>query len=203
MKIPLKTMFKWNSKSFAPSLLGVWFIIYPWFTKGVLTPETAIFGFTFFAIGLISAGTKAPTLIASLLTAFLGINYFLYSMNAITSPMLWTFSMIMFAVVLVFEFGIFKIGPSTVQAKDLAIVPLTLLGFAILLGLAGINPYITINWNRYILVGISYLALMVFCFLFVFERVGYRPFGKNTVTWLNIMAIATVALTLFGASGLP
>ena len=197
MNIPFKQMTNWKNGNIAPFLLGVWYIIAPFLGGGAINEKMMIFGFTFFAIALLQSKTS-PTVIASLCTAFLGISYFMFVMTTISDSFLWTISIILFAAVLILEFGIFKFGPTATQGKDLTLVPLTILAFSVLLGLAGYNPYIRFDFNRLFLVAVNYLAVMVFCFLWVLNRIGYRPFGKNTVTYMNIMAIAAVVCSLIG-----
>jgi len=197
MNVPFKQMTNWKSGNLAPTLLGFWYILLPFLSGGAINEKMMIFGLTFLAIGIIRAKPR-PTVIAGLCTAFLGISYFMYFMTTVSDAILWTMSLGLFAVVLLFEFDVFKVGPSSGQAKDLAIVPLTILGFSILLGIGGYNPAITFNWNRQMLVCLNYLAVMVFCFLYVFDRVGYRPFGRNTINYMTLMAVAAVALSLIG-----
>jgi hypothetical protein len=198
MNIPFKQMANWKTGNIAPFLLGIWYIILPFLAQTAnINMKMLLFGFTFFSISLIRVKSR-PTVLASLATALLGINYFLFMMTTINQNILWTLSIILFALVLVSEFDIFRFGPSSAQAKDLTIVPLTILGFAILLGIAGYNPYIRFDWSRQMLVCLNYLAVMLFCFLFVFDRIGYRPFGRSTITYMNLMAVAAVLLSVIG-----
>jgi hypothetical protein len=200
MNIPFKQMLQWKTGNFAPTILGIWYIIVP-FLAGAKTVNQAmaIFGFTFLSIGIINAKSK-PTVLASLFSALIGISYVFGMLGTYTlnTTIFWSISVILFILVLVFEFDIFKLGPSSSSAKVLTVIPLALLGFCIILGLAGYNPLIKFDFTRKPLVAFNYLAVMTFCWLYVFDYAGYRPFGAKTNTWMNIMALAAVLLSLVG-----
>ena len=198
MNVPFKQMLQWKTGNFAPTILGLWYIIVP-FLAGAKTMNQAmaVFGFTFLSIGIINAKSK-PTVLASLFSALIGISYVFSMMTTVSSAILWSVSIILFLLVLVFEFDIFKFGPTSSSAKVMTIIPLALLGFSIILGLAGYNPFIKFDFTHKMLVGLNYLAVMVFCWLYVFDYAGYRPFKAKTNTWMNIMALAAVLLSLVG-----
>lgn len=197
MEIPFKQLTNWKEGNFGPFLIGIWYIIAPFLANQALNMTMMIFGFTFFAAALIRA-KSSPTVIGSLAAAFLGVTYFMFVMTTVPQAALWSIAVLLFAIVLIFDFDIFSFGPKTSQGKELTIVPFTILGFSILLGLAGYNPYIVISWSHFTLIGLSYVAMMIFCFLYLFDRVGYRPFGKATITWMNVLCIAVVAFSIVG-----
>jgi uncharacterized membrane protein len=57
---------------------------------------------------------------------------------------------------------------------------------------------ITFNWTSATLIAINYIAIMLFGFLYVLDYAGWRPLGSKTGTWLNLLAIAAVALSAIG-----
>lgn len=197
MDIPYKQMFQWKTANLAPTLLGLWYLIVPWVFTQAINQTMAIFGFTFLSVGIIKAKPR-PTVLASLFSALIGIGYVLTLMTTMPLEVLWMITLGLFALVLVFEFDVFKFGPTNAKAKVLTVVPLTLLGFCIVLGLAGYNPYITFNFADYPLVCLNYLAVMAFCWLYVLDYAGYKPFKARTNTWLNAMALIAVLLSLVG-----
>ncbi len=156
-----------------------------------------LFGFTFLATGLVIADNK-PTVLGALFTMLIGLSYFFGFANFISMTILWTLSIVLFLAILVFELDIKKFGPTNAKAKVLTIVPLAVLAFSILLGVAGYNPLIHFNWTGATLIAINYIAIMLFGFLYVLDHAGWRPLGSKTGTWLNLLAIAAVALSAVG-----
>jgi hypothetical protein len=167
MQIPYKQMLSWHEGNLGPTLLGFWYIMLPWLSGyGTNNPSFqgwTLFGVTFLSISLIRSKAK-PTLIGSLATMLIGLGYFFGFMHTFNAAILWTFSLAMFAVVLVWELGIIHFGPANLKAEVLLIVPLAVLGFAFAMGLAGQNPLVQFNWTqRYWFIGLNYLAVMLFC----------------------------------------
>jgi len=197
MSIPFKQMVNWKSGNIGPLLIAATFLLIPFLMgiKVLQTTSNILFGLTFLCIALIRA-KPSPTVIGSFFTALLGLAYFMTVMTT-ADAWLWMASLFFVAITVVFEIGLFKFGPSNSKAKVLTIIPVTLLGFYILLGIAGQNPKITFNWNVWG-VALSYIALMVFCFLYTFDYAGYKPFKAKTVLYMNIMAIAVLGLQVLG-----
>jgi hypothetical protein len=120
-------------------------------------------------------------------------------MHTFPTAILWTFSLLMFAVVVLWEFGIVHFGPANIKAEVLLIVPLACLGFAFAMGLIGQNPMLQFSWTQqYWFIGLNYLAVMLFCWIYVFQAAGWTPLGKRTIMWLGILAILAVLLSIFG-----
>lgn len=197
MKVPLKQLTSWKDGNIGPFLVGVWYVILPFLASQAMNMTMIIFGFTFLAAALVRAKSK-PSVLGSLAAAFLGVTYFMFVMTAVPQAALWAIAVLLFALVAIFELEVFKFGPSTSKGKELTVVPFTILGFAILIGLAGYNPVIHFNWASFSLIGVSYLAMAAFCFLYVFDMIGYRPLRRNTVSLMNLTCIAVIALSMLG-----
>jgi hypothetical protein len=197
MDFPIKQMLSWKAANIGPTLIGFWYLVLPWLATKSMDQSMMLFGFTFLSIGLIRARSK-PTVLGCLFAMFIGLAYFFTFANFISMAALWIVSLVLFAMVLVFELGIFKFGPTNAKAKVLTIVPLAVLSFSLLLGVAGYNPLIHFNWTSATLIAINYIAIMLFGFLYVLDYAGWRPLGSKTGTWLNLLAIAAVALSAIG-----
>jgi hypothetical protein len=157
-----------------------------------------LFGLTFLAISIVLA-KPSPTVLGAFFSALIGLGYFMFMYTSINAAILWTISLFLFALVIVFEFGIFKFGPANSKAKVLTIIPAAILGFSILLGLAGYNPLIHISWtgNSWA-AALNLLAVMMFSWLHVLNIAGYRPLGKNTTMWMLILALVAIVLSMLG-----
>jgi len=197
MDIPYKQMLNWKTGVLGFTLLGIWYIILP-FLGGAINQSMVLFGFTFLASGIVLANSR-PTVLGALFAALIGMSYFMMVATAISSAILWTLSIVLFLGVLVFELGIYKLGPSSADAKALTIIPMALLGFSVLLGIAGYNPTIFFTWtgNSWA-IALNYVAVMLFAWLHVLNYAGYKPLGKNTMLWMVIMAVVAVGLSLLG-----
>jgi len=200
MNIPYKQMLNWKTGVLGFTLIGIWYIILPFLGGGGINQSMVLFGFTFLASGLVLANPR-PTVLGALFAALIGMSYFMMVSTAINAAILWTLSIALFAAVLVFELGIFKFGPTNTHAKALTIIPMALLGFSVLLGIAGYNPTISFTWtgNSWAL-ALNYVAVMVFAWLHVLSYAGYSPLGKKTMLWMVIMAVIAVGLSLIGVA---
>jgi hypothetical protein len=198
MDIPYKQMLNWKTGVLGFTLLGIWYIILPFLGGGAINQSMVLFGFTFLASGIVLANSR-PTVLGALFAALIGMSYFMMVATAISSAILWTLSIVLFLGVLVFELGIYKLGPSSANAKALTIIPMALLGFSVLLGIAGYNPTIFFTWtgNSWA-IALNYVAVMLFAWLHVLNYAGYKPLGKNTMLWMVIMAVVAVGLSLLG-----
>jgi hypothetical protein len=198
MDFPIKQLFNWKTANIAPTLLGIAYLILPFLAGGASMDYTTItFGLMFLGIAIVQAKTK-PTFLSGLFSSIVGICYVFTVATQIDTAILWATSLICFGGIVVFEIVQVKIGPANAKAKVLTVVPLTLLGFSILLGIAGYNPYVVLDWSGHLLVALNYIAVMLFCWLYVFNYAGWKPLGNGTVMWINLMAIAAVLLTLIG-----
>lgn len=197
IQIPYKQMFNWKSGNLAPTVLGLSCVIATLLAvfagKSLTLYQTTLqFGFTFIAVAIIMA-KGSPTVFGSIFTMLLGISYFFSYFTNIADAILWTTTLSLFALVAIFEFGIFSYGPHNSKAKVLIAVPLSIVAFALLLGVAGYGTY-AFNWTTKLYLSLGYIAIMVYCWLKVFDIASYRPFKGKTYFWLNIIGIAGAAL---------
>jgi hypothetical protein len=204
MKIPYKQMFSWKAGNLGITLLGIWYVLLPWLAgQGINNPSFqgwTLFGLTFISISLVRSGTR-PTVIGSLATMLIGLSYFFGFMHTFNPAILWSFSLLMFVAVLAWELGFVHIGPSNVKTEVLLIVPLACLGFAYAMALFGFNPMLSFTWTSDSwFVGLNYLAVMLFCWIYVFNVAGWKPLGKRTIMWLGALAIIAIVLSFFGLS---
>jgi hypothetical protein len=202
MKIPYKQMLSWKAGNLGITILGIWYILLPWLTgqgmNNVSFQGWTLFGITFLGISLVRSNTK-PSVVGSLATMLIGLSYFFGFMHTFNTAILWTFSLLMFIVTLLWELDIVNLGPQNVKAEVLLIVPLAVLGFGFGLGLAGYNPMIHFDWSQHFwFIGLNYLAVFVFCWMYVFDVAGWRPMGKHTIAILGALAILAVVLSVFG-----
>jgi len=198
MNIPYKQMLSWKTGVLGFTLIGLWYIALPFLGGGAINQSMVLFGFTFLASGLVLANPR-PTVLGALFAALIGMSYFMMVATGINAAILWTLSIALFAAVLVFELGIFKFGPTNTHAKALTIIPMALLGFSVLLGIAGYNPTISFTWTGTSwALALNYVAVMLFAWLHVLNYAGYRPLGKNTMLWMVIMAVVAVGLSMLG-----
>ncbi len=208
MKFP-KEMLSWKSGNLGLTILGLWYMLLAFMSPthyGVPGISTAAnqgiftFGIMFFTVALINAKAR-PTILGSLFTMLIGLSYFMGFVATMNIAILWTLSLGLFALVLVFEFDIFKIGPSGNKAKLLTIVPLAVIGFSLVLGLAGYGP-IRFNWN-FPLSALNLVAVLALSWLYVWDYIGSshkQILGMTMNTWLNITALLAVVLSLLGVA---
>ena len=196
MQIPYKQMFSWKTGNLAPTLIGLWYVLLPLLMSKAINISLMLFGFTFLSISLIRAKSK-PTVLGSVFCMLIGLSYFLGMMNTIPDATLWTMSLALFALTLVFELDIFKFGPTNARAKILTIVPLAVIGFTLLLALVGYNPLLSIQWTstRWI-INLNYVSVLVLCWVSVLDYAGWRPFKNHTVLVMNLMALLAVVLSV-------
>jgi hypothetical protein len=190
IKVPFREMIKWKTGNIAPTAVGFACVIATLLSgKNIsLYQSTLQFGLTFIAVAIIMA-KSSPTVFGSLFTMALGISYFFTYFTNIADAILWAVTLALFVGVVIFEFGIFKLGPSNSKAKVLIAVPLSIVAFALLFGLVGYGTY-TFNWNTRLYLSLGYFAIMLFSWLKVFEIGGYKPFKGKTYLWLNILGLA-------------
>jgi hypothetical protein len=201
LDFPYKQMFGWKTGNLALTVIALFYLVIPIWrtltTRGVpLDQGMVIFGMTFLCVSLVKA-KASPTVLGGVFTAVLGISYMMLVMTSVSASVLWITSILLFVATLVFEIGIFKFGPSNSKAKALTLVPLTFIGFSIILALVGYNPVVVINW-KYWTIALSYLATMVFCWLYVLDYAGWEVFKSKTGRWMTVMAVVAVAFSVLG-----
>jgi hypothetical protein len=194
--IPLNALFKWQNANLGFTLLGLFYLVFPWFTSGVFDTVTAMFGMMFLSIALLRAKASVSVL-GALFAAFLGICYFFGSIAIIDTTLLWGMTVLLFIGFLIFEMGFFKVGPTTKSAKAFVIVPLSLLSFSLILAFVGKNPVLTINWSNMI-VAINYLAVLLFSLFSMLDLGRWRVMGASTDKWIMLFAVAAIATAVLG-----
>ena len=194
--IPINALLNYRNANLGAFLLGIFYLIFPWMTSGVLDETTAIFGLMFLTISIMRA-KGSNTVIGGLCQAFIGISYFLAIANIINIATLWTLTLILAAIFFVMELGFIRFGPVTKKADAFQLVPFTLLSFILLLSIAGYSPVLRIDWNN-TLVAINYVAIFLFSALSMLQLAGWNVAGKNTNQWLMIFAIVAIGTALFG-----
>lgn len=200
-----KEILSWKSGNLGLTILGVWLAVLAFMSPnrggvpGINTvANEGIFamGIMFLSVALINAKSR-PTVLGSLFTMMIGLCYFMGFVSNMNIAILWTLSLGLFALVLVFELDIFKFGPSSNKAKLLTVVPLAIVGFTLLLGFFGYGP-LTFNWT-YWMTAVYQFAIMVFCWLYVWDYVASshrKLLGMSMNNWLNILPLLAVALSL-------
>jgi hypothetical protein len=208
MRFP-KEMLSWKSGNLGLTVLGLWYMLLAFMSPthfgvpGISTVANQgifTFGIMFFTVALINAKAR-PTVLGSLAAMLIGLSYFMGFVATMNIAVLWMLSLGLFALVLVFEFDVFKFGPSGNKAKLLTIVPLAVIGFSLLLGLAGYGP-IRFNWG-YPLSAFNLVAVLALSWLYVWDYVGSgrrQILGMSMNTWLNVTALLAVVLSLLGVA---
>jgi len=194
--IQLKSLVQWQTGNLGFTLLGIFYLLFPWFTSGVFDTGTALFGLMFLSIGIIRSKSKA-TVLGALFAALLGICYFSSSIAFLDISFLWVASILLFIGFIVFEMGFLKFGPVTEKAKAFIVVPLALLSFSLILAFIGKNPMLTISWSN-LWVAMNYLTVLLFSIFSMLGVVGWDVMGKNTNKWVMLFAVAAIATAFMG-----
>ena len=194
--IPLNALVNTEDANLGFTLMGLFYLIFP-FLLSSLDYSTIIFGIMFLTIAIIRAKTRI-SVIGGLAAAFIGIIYFMASVNAMDIDTLWTLALILAAIFFILELGFLKYGPTTSKAKAFAIIPLALLSFSLILGFIGYNPYIVIDLDR-IWSALNYLCVLLVSLIGMLQIAGWNVIGKeNTNKWLLIFALGAVATAFLG-----
>jgi len=194
--ISINQLFAWKNANLGFTILGLFYLLFPWLALGTFNNVTAMFGMMFLCIGIIRAKGSVSVL-GGLFAAFLGISYFFGTIALMDIAQLWLMAIVFFVLFLIMELGFVKIGPRTTSAKTFAIVPLALLTFSLVLAFIGQNPMLTIDWTN-LWVSLNYLSILMFAFLSMIELVGWHIAGANTNKLILLFAIAAIATAFMG-----
>lgn len=194
--IPIRELFQWKNANLGFTLLGLFYLIFPWFSSGTFDTVTAMFGMMFLGIAVLRAKGSVSVL-GALCVAFLGICYFFGSIALMDIALLWTLTIVLFVGFIIFEMGFVKLGPTTSSAKAFSIVPLSLLAFSLILAFVGKNPVLTIDTTQ-IMVALNYLAVLLFSLFSIFDLGGWQVMGPKTDRWLLLFALLAVATAFLG-----
>lgn len=198
-KIPWNALFDWKNANLGAFMLGVFYLIFPWMTSGVLDEGMAIFGLMFLTISIMRA-KGSNTVIGGLMSGFIGVIYLCAIGGVVNMATLWMFTLIFAAIFFIFEMGIFKIGPISKKADAFQIVPFTLMTFALLLSMTGYSTIFIIDWSGNIIVALNYLAVFLFCALSMLQLAGWNVAGTDAKTnkWIMLFAVVAIAVAVFG-----
>jgi hypothetical protein len=177
-------------------MLGIFYLLFPWFSTGSFDQTNAVFGMMFLTIGIVRA-KPSISVIGGIMMSFLGMAYFFGSIAFLEMSFVWMLSIIMFGAFLVFELGYLKIGPSTSTAKAFILVPLALLTFSLALAFVGRNPIIAIDFTN-LWVALNYVAILAFSLFTMLGIAGWRVMGPSTDKWIMMLAILAVATAFLG-----
>jgi hypothetical protein len=194
-------MLSWKTGNLSLFLLAIANLLFPLlFSKGTVINQGLIMaGLMFLTINIVRA-KGSPTVLGSLFTALIGLSYIFGLMTTMNVGILWTVSILLFVGVLIFEFGIFKFGPSNSKAKVLTIIPLAILGFSMLLSVAGYNPLMPFSWSSQWLMILPFLSIMLFCWIYVLDIGGWKPLKGRTNLALNLLALVAFALIFLASA---
>lgn len=196
MKLPFKQLTSFKSGTLGSFALGVFYLIFPWFTQGALDPLMSIFGLMFLTIAFMRA-KGSNTVIGGLCQSFIGIMYVFAVGGVISIDNLWILSIVCTALFFILELGFVKLGPTTKRSDAFQIVPLTLMTFVLLLSIIGYTSIFVIDMNNLMVTG-NYIAVFLFCALSMLQLAGWNIAGKNTNKWITIFAVAAIALAFIG-----
>lgn len=185
-------MFSWKTGTLAYTLTGLQLLILPVLFYKLININQMLFGFTFLSIAIIKAKEK-PSVLGGIFTMLIGLAYFMGTTTTIGLTILWPLSIVLFLGTCFVEFFM-KLGPLNAKAKALIVVPMATIGFNLLLAIAGYNPLLAINWNKW-MTSFGYVAVAILCWVTVFQVGGWEPFKKKTNLVINLMAISAVLLS--------
>ena len=196
--IPFSKLFDWKTANLSTTIVAIFYLIFPWFSVGVLDTTTAIFGIMFLTVAIMRA-KPSNRVISGFCQAFIALCYLSAVAGLMDITILWTTTLILTAVFFAFELGFLKFTPQTTKADVFQIVPLTILAFALLMGFAGYASIFIISFTN-MFEWLNYAAMMLFCFVSAFQVAGWNVTGKekSTNTLILFLGIAIVATALLG-----
>ena len=196
--IPFSKLFDWKTANLSTTLVGLFYLVFPWFSMGVLDTTTAIFGIMFISIAIMRA-KPSNRVISGFFQAFIALCYLSAVAGLMDLSILWIITLVLTGLFFVFELGFLKFTPQTTKADAFQIVPLMILGFALLMGFAGYASIFVISFTN-MFEWLNYAAMMLFCFVSAFQVAGWNVTGKekSTNTLILFLGIAIVFTALLG-----
>ena len=182
-----------NIASFA---LGIFYIIFPWLSSGILNETMAIFGLMFLTVSIMRA-KPSNTVIGGLFQAFIGVIYLFALAGLVNMTVLWFLTIGLAFIFFVFELGFVKFGPTSKKADVFQAVPFTILAFGLLLSITGYATLFVIDWQNW-LIALNYVAVLLFSLMSALQLAGWNIAGKNTNTWLTVFAVAAIVTAVVG-----
>jgi hypothetical protein len=195
--VSINALIDYKNANLASFLLGIFYVLFPWFSSGQLNETTAIFGFMFLTIAIMRA-KKSNTVLGGLCQAFIGVIYLFALAGLVDMTILWFFSIALLLIFFVLELGFVKFGPITPHADAFQIVPLTILVVGLLLSMIGYSTLFTIPWQANLLVSLNYVAIFMFSLLSMFQLAGWNIGGRSTNTWIMLFAAIAVITAVVG-----
>jgi hypothetical protein len=182
-----------NIASFA---LGIFYIIFPWLSSGVLNETMAIFGLMFLTVSIMRA-KPSNTVIGGLFQAFIGVIYLFALAGLVNMTVLWFMTIGLAFVFFIFELGFVKFGPVSKKADVFQVVPFTILAFGLIISMAGYSTLFVIDWQNW-LIALNYVAVLLFSLMSALQLAGWNIGGKSTNTWLTVFAVAAIVTSVVG-----
>lgn len=191
-KLSIGALLSWEKANLAPFALAIFYLIFPPIWSGSMDQTTMIFGLMFLTITIMRA-KGSNYVISGLVQAFIGVSYFSAVAGLIALEALWILSIVCFVIFLVFELTSFHFGPRTNRSDAFQIVPLCILGFTLVMALANYGSIYVIDFANP-LSALNYVAVMLFCFVYMFQIAGWNVTGKQKTTNYLILALAIGAI---------
>ena len=195
-----KQLFSYKKATLGPMLMALVYILVPWFSQGAINETLAIFGIMWLMIAVMRAKGK-NTVLGGLTVGFIGVIYIFAIANIINLAQLWTFTLLLTGAFFILEMGFVKLGKITQKSDAFQLVPLTIMSFTLIAGIAGYTSLIIFNAAD-MMGAINYIGLMLFCILSMLQVAGWNIMGKNTNMWITIFAVAVAATAFLQAYGI-
>ena len=196
--IALNKLVDYKTANIAPFALGLFYLIFPWLSSGTLDQTTAIFGMVFLTIAIMRA-KPSNTVLGGFFLGLIGVSYLFSVAGILALEFLWMFSLILFGLFFVFELGFFKVGPSTTRSDAFQMVPLVIIGFALITSFAGYGSIYAVDYTN-IFEAFNYASIMAFCLVSAFQIGGWNVTGKDKSTnqLILILALAAIGTAFMG-----
>jgi hypothetical protein len=195
--VSLGALTNYKNANLASFLLGLFYLLFPWFSSGLLNETTAIFGLVFLTVAIMRA-KASNTVLGGLFQAFIGVLYLFALAGLVPISIVWFSALLLAAVFFIMELGYVKIGPVTKKADSFQVVPFTILTIGLLLSFLGYSTLFIINWQN-ILIALNYVAVFLFSLTSALQLAGWDIAGKkHTNTWLMFFAVAAIATAVAG-----
>ena len=201
-KLSFSSLIDYKTGNLGAFMLGIFYLLFPWFTSGILNETMAIFGLMFITIAVMRA-KGSNTVLGGFMQAFIGIVYILALAGIMPIATLWIFAIILTVAFFILEMGYVKFGPTTQKADAFQIVPFTLMTVALLVSIIGYSNLFIIDWGN-LLVALNYVAVFLFCALSMFQVAGWniadkkKTESKTTNKYIMLFAVAAVITAVAG-----
>jgi hypothetical protein len=189
--VSFNALLNYRNANIASFALGIFYLLFPWFSSQHLNETVGIFGLMFLTISVMRA-KKSNTVLGGLFQAFIGVIYLFALVGLVNINILWFLAIALTIGFFILELGFVKVGPITPHADAFQIVPFTLLTFGLLISMMGYSTLFVIPWSQNMLVSLNYIAVFMFSLLSMLQLAGWEVAKKGTNTW--ILAFAAIAI---------